>query len=99
MRKKIVILGAGESGSGTALLAKKEGFQVFVSDQGIIPNSTKNRFESLGVEWEENTHTLSKMQDAQYIMKSPGISDNTPCLLYTSPSPRDLSTSRMPSSA
>ena len=78
MRKKIVILGAGESGSGTALLAKKEGFQVFVSDQGIIPNSTKNRFESLGVEWEENTHTLSKMQDAQYIMKSPGISDNTP---------------------
>ena len=78
MRKKIVILGAGESGSGTALLAKKEGFQVFVSDQGIIPNSTKNRFESLGVEWEEKTHTLSKMQDAQYIMKSPGISDNTP---------------------
>ena len=78
MSKKIVILGAGESGSGTALLAKKEGFQVFVSDQGIIPNSTKNRFESLGVEWEEKTHTLSKMQDAQYIMKSPGISDNTP---------------------
>ena len=78
MRKKIVILGAGESGSGTALLAKKEGFQVFVSDQGIIPNSTKNRFESLGVEWEEKTRTLSKMQDAQYIMKSPGISDNTP---------------------
>lgn len=80
MSEKIVILGAGESGSGTALLAKKQGFQVFVSDQGIIPQSTKNTFDGLGVEWEEKTHTLSKMQDAQYIMKSPGIPAKTPLI-------------------
>ena len=78
IREKIVILGAGESGTGTAKLAKKQGFQVFVSDQGIIPQSTKNIFDNLGVDWEEETHTLAKMEDAQYIMKSPGIPDNTP---------------------
>jgi UDP-N-acetylmuramoylalanine--D-glutamate ligase len=80
MQEKIVILGAGESGCGTALLAKKKGWQVFVSDQGIISQSTKNIFDDLGVEWEEETHTLSKMQDAKYIMKSPGIPSTTPLL-------------------
>ena len=76
--KKIVILGAGESGYGTAILAKKQGFKVFVSDQGSISKSTKKTFNHLEVEWEENTHTLSKMQDAHFIIKSPGISSNTP---------------------
>lgn len=80
MKEKIVILGAGESGSGTALLAKKEGFQVFVSDQGTISESTKSMLDGLEVEWEENTHTLSKMQDAKYIMKSPGIPSSTPLI-------------------
>ncbi len=78
MSEKIVILGAGESGCGTALLAKKQGFQVFVSDQGSISQSAKNIFDTLGIEWEEETHTLSKMKDAQYIMKSPGILAHTP---------------------
>jgi UDP-N-acetylmuramoylalanine--D-glutamate ligase len=78
MGEKIVILGAGESGKGTAILAKKKGFQVFVSDQGSISQPTKNLFDRLEVEWEENTHTLSKMKDAQYIMKSPGISQAIP---------------------
>jgi UDP-N-acetylmuramoylalanine--D-glutamate ligase len=73
MQEKIVILGAGESGCGTALLAKKKGWQVFVSDQGIISQSSKNTFDDLGIEWEEESHSLNKMQDAQYIMKSPGI--------------------------
>ncbi len=80
MQEKIVILGAGESGCGTALLAKKKGWQVFVSDQGIISQSAKNIFDGLGIEWEEETHTLIKMQDAQYIMKSPGIPSMTPLL-------------------
>ena len=80
MSEKIVILGAGESGCGTALLAKKQGFQVFVSDQGSISQSAKNIFDTLEIEWEEETHTLSKMKDAQYIMKSPGISAQTPLL-------------------
>jgi len=78
MKKKIVILGAGESGYGTAILARKQGFKVFVSDQGSISQSTKKTFNYLEVEWEENTHTLSKMQDAHFIIKSPGISSNTP---------------------
>lgn len=78
MSEKIVILGAGESGCGTALLAKKQGFQVFVSDQGSISQSAKNIFDTLEIEWEEEMHTLSKMKDAQYIMKSPGIPAQTP---------------------
>ena len=80
MQEKIVILGAGESGCGTALLAIKKGWEVFVSDQGIISQSSKNTFDDLGIEWEEETHSLNKMQDAQYIMKSPGIPPNTPLL-------------------
>ena len=80
MKKKIVILGAGESGYGTAILAKKQGFKVFVSDQGSISKSTKKTFNHLEVEWEENTHTLSKMKDAHFIIKSPGISSNTPVM-------------------
>lgn len=77
MKEKIVILGAGESGRGTALLAKKQGFEVFVSDHGSISQSTKKMFDHLEVEWEENQHTLSKMYNANYIMKSPGIPSNT----------------------
>lgn len=80
MRDKIVILGAGESGCGTALLAKKQGWEVFVSDQGTISRSAKNTLDGMGIEWEEETHTLSKMQDAQYIMKSPGVPAKSPIL-------------------
>ena len=60
MLDKIVILGAGESGCGTALLAKKQGWEVFVSDQGTISKSARNTLDGLGIEWEEETHTLSK---------------------------------------
>ena len=80
MLDKIVILGAGESGCGTALLAKKQGWEVFVSDQGTISKSARNTLDGMGIEWEEDTHTLSKMQDAQYIMKSPGIPAKSPIL-------------------
>ena len=89
MQKKIVILGAGESGCGTALLAQKKGWQVFVSDHGIISQSSKNTFDGLGIEWEEESHSLNKMQDAQYIMKSPGIPSNSPLL-------QSLKTSNIP---
>ena len=77
MEKKIVILGAGISGYGAALLAKKQGFKVFVSDQGSISKSTKDTLDHLEVEWEENTHSLSKMQNADFIIKSPGIPAKT----------------------
>jgi UDP-N-acetylmuramoylalanine--D-glutamate ligase len=73
MQNKIVILGAGESGRGTALLAKNKGHQVFVSDSGSMTKTTKKILDDLDVEWEENTHTFSKMEDARYIVKSPGI--------------------------
>lgn len=78
MKEKIVILGAGESGIGTAILAKKQGFEVFVSDQGAIGDSTKDNFDQLEIDWEENTHTISKMEGANYVMKSPGIPSNVP---------------------
>ena len=74
MRDKIVILGAGESGNGSAILAKKYGYHVFVSDKAAIDVETKHHFDQLGIDWEENTHTLSKMKGAKYVMKSPGIS-------------------------
>ena len=80
MLDKIVILGAGESGCGTALLAKKQGWKVFVSDHGTISKSARDTLDGLGIEWEEETHTLSKMKDAQYIMKSPGIPAKSPIL-------------------
>ena len=78
MSKKIVILGAGESGCGTAILAKKKGFNVFVSDCCSITDSAKNLFKNLEIEWEEEAHTITKMQDAHYIIKSPGIPSKTP---------------------
>ena len=78
MKEKIVILGAGESGLGTAILAKKQGFDVFVSDQGAISATAKKTFDELHVVWEEGMHSFSKMSDANWIMKSPGIPSNTP---------------------
>ena len=80
MVDKIVILGAGVSGNGTAILAKKHGYDVFVSDKSPIAEVTKEHFNKLGIDWEENTHTLSKMQGAKYVMKSPGISSNIPLI-------------------
>lgn len=70
---KIVILGAGESGTGAALLAKHLGFEVFVSDMGLIPNQYKQKLISAEIPFEEGTHTESKILDAFEIIKSPGI--------------------------
>ena len=80
MGDKIVILGAGVSGNGTAILAKKHGYNVFVSDKADIAEGTKENFNELGIDWEENTHTLSKMHGAKYVIKSPGIPSKIPLL-------------------
>ena len=80
MEEKIVILGAGVSGNGTAILAKKHGYDVFVSDKAAIADGTKEHFNELGIDWEENTHTLSKMHGAKYVMKSPGIPSKIPLI-------------------
>ena len=71
--KKIAILGAGESGVGTAILAQKQGFRVFVSDFGTIQDSYKETLTKYGIAWEEGTHTFDKILDSDEVMKSPGI--------------------------
>jgi len=73
--KKIVILGGGESGAGAAILAKKKGFEVFVSDKGIIKEKYKSVLLKAGVKWEEGQHTLSQILTADEVIKSPGIHD------------------------
>ena len=75
MNKRLVILGGGESGVGTAILAKKKGFEVFVSDRGEIKDKYKKVLKNIDVEWEEGKHTESKILNATEVMKSPGIPD------------------------
>ena len=70
---RIVILGAGESGAGAAVLAKKEGFDVFVSDMSKIKDKYKKMLDDRNIEWEEGQHTEEKILNADEIIKSPGI--------------------------
>jgi UDP-N-acetylmuramoylalanine--D-glutamate ligase len=78
MKNRIVILGAGESGAGAAVLAKKEGFDVFVSDMSKIADKYKQLMDDHGIEWEEGQHTEEKILSADEIVKSPGIPDKAP---------------------
>ena len=78
--KRIVILGAGESGAGAAVLAKKQGFDVFVSDMSGIKDKYKEILDSHGVEWEEGRHTEEKILNADEIIKSPGIPNEAPMI-------------------
>jgi UDP-N-acetylmuramoylalanine--D-glutamate ligase len=70
---RIVILGAGESGIGAALLAKKEGLNVFVSDAGIIKPALKNELAANAIDFEEGKHSREKILNASVVVKSPGI--------------------------
>ena len=72
---RLVVLGGGESGVGTAILGKKEGFQVFVSDKGIIKEEYKKVLEHFEIDWEEQQHTEVQILNADLVMKSPGIPD------------------------
>ena len=78
--KRIVILGAGESGAGAAVLAKKEGFDVFVSDMSKIADKYKKLLDDHQIEWEEGQHTEEKILNADEIIKSPGIPDTAPMI-------------------
>ena len=78
MKKRIVVLGAGESGAGAAVLAKKEGFDVFVSDMSAIKDRYKKQLDDHQIEWEEGRHTEEKILNADEIIKSPGIPDTAP---------------------
>ncbi|HSH51271.1 MAG TPA: UDP-N-acetylmuramoyl-L-alanine--D-glutamate ligase [Bacteroidales bacterium] len=73
MNERIVILGAGESGVGSAILAKKYSADVFVSDSGIIKDKYKNLLDNYGIIWEEKKHTRKLILNANEIIKSPGI--------------------------
>ena len=75
---KIVVLGAAESGAGAAVLAKKEGFEVFVSDMGTIKDKYKKLLDDHHIEWEEGHHTEERILDANEVVKSPGIPDEAP---------------------
>ena len=77
-KSKIVVLGSGESGTGTALLAKAKGYNVFVSDKGEISSKYKKVLQDNTIEFEEKQHTTSKIDDADVVMKSPGIPDSVP---------------------
>lgn len=81
MNKRLVILGGGESGVGAAMLAKKKGFEVFVSDKGKIKEKYKNVLINIDVEWEEEKHTVAKILNATEVVKSPGIPDTAPLIL------------------
>ncbi|MBW8244329.1 UDP-N-acetylmuramoyl-L-alanine--D-glutamate ligase [Muricauda oceani] len=72
---RLVILGGGESGVGTAILGKQKGFEVFVSDKGEIQEKYKKVLEHFEIEWESGEHTEAKILNADVVMKSPGIPD------------------------
>lgn len=75
---RIVILGAGESGAGAAVLAKKKGFDTFVSDSSLIKDKYKQQLDAHGIEWEEGHHTEKKILNADEVIKSPGIPKEAP---------------------
>jgi UDP-N-acetylmuramoylalanine--D-glutamate ligase len=80
MRKKIVILGAGESGAGSAVLAQKQGFDVFVSDLGQIKEEYRKILDNCNIKWEEGRHDEDNILAADEIIKSPGIPENAPLI-------------------
>ena len=70
---RLVVLGAGESGIGAALLGKQQGYEVFVSDGGPIKDKYKNELVAHAIAFEEGHHTEEKILNATEVMKSPGI--------------------------
>jgi UDP-N-acetylmuramoylalanine--D-glutamate ligase len=79
-KNKIVVLGAGESGVGAAVLAKVKGFDVFVSDKGKIEKKYKNVLSQFDIEFEEGNHSEKLILQAEEVIKSPGIPDNVPVI-------------------
>lgn len=77
-KRRLVVLGAGESGTGAAILAKDKGFDVFLSDSGTISPKYRAILENEGIPFEEGSHTMDKILSADEIVKSPGISLDAP---------------------
>jgi UDP-N-acetylmuramoylalanine--D-glutamate ligase len=80
--KYIVVLGAGESGVGTAILAQKMGWKVFVSDFGPISDSFKFDLNSKSIDWEEGKHSMDRFENADLVVKSPGIPDSVAVIKF-----------------
>lgn len=78
---RIVILGAGESGAGAAVLAQKKGFDTFVSDMSLIKDKYKAMLNERGIQWEEGKHTEELILNADEVIKSPGIPNDAPIIL------------------
>ncbi|MDU6659350.1 MAG: UDP-N-acetylmuramoyl-L-alanine--D-glutamate ligase [Capnocytophaga sp.] len=78
--KRLVILGGGESGVGTAILGKQKGWEVFLSDKGSLKPHYRETLNKEGIQWEEGAHTEEKILSADVIMKSPGIPDKAPII-------------------
>ena len=81
MKKRIVVLGGGESGVGAAVLASMKGFNVFLSDSGTIREEQQQMLRKYGIPYESGTHTRSMIEDADEIIKSPGIPDDAPIMV------------------
>ncbi len=81
MKEKVIILGAGESGTGSAVLAQKKGYDVFVSDSGQIKPEYRKMLESHKIKWEEGKHSETEILSADEIIKSPGIPETVPIIL------------------
>ncbi len=79
--QRIVILGAGESGTGAAILAKQKGYDVFVSDMGEIQTPYRALLEQNGIAWEDGHHTESLILNADEVVKSPGIPLTAPLIV------------------
>ena len=79
--KRIVILGAGESGAGAAVLAKVKGLETFVSDMSVIKDKYKELLDSHHIAWEEGHHTEELILNADEVVKSPGIPNDAPLIL------------------
>ncbi len=78
MAKRLVILGGGESGCGTAVLAAAHGYDIFLSDAGVLKTPYKTELDQIGVKYETGKHTESKILNADLVVKSPGIPDTAP---------------------
>ena len=79
--KKIVVLGGGISGYGSAILAKKKGFDVFLSDKGRIADRYKAKLDQWQVPYEEGHHSEERILAADEVVKSPGIPDKAPLIV------------------
>jgi UDP-N-acetylmuramoylalanine--D-glutamate ligase len=81
MKKRIVILGAGESGAGSAVLAQKQGFDVFVTDSGTIKEKYREMLVTHNIAFEEGKHTMELVMNAGEVIKSPGLREDNPVVV------------------